>query len=101
MLLSPVQLAHATNLPQPDHVVVVIFENHSFKQIINRKRAPFIYGLAARGALFVNAFGVARPSQPNYSALFSGSTQGVDDNGRHSFDAPNLASTLDSTGETA
>ncbi len=38
LLLFPVQLAYAVsvNLPQPDHVGVVVFENHSFKQIINR-----------------------------------------------------------------
>jgi hypothetical protein len=82
-------------LPQPDHVVVVIFENHSFDQVIDPKRAPFIYSLTANGALFVNAFAVAHPSQPNYFALFSGSTQGVRDNDGHSFDAPNLATALD------
>jgi phosphatidylinositol-3-phosphatase len=81
-------------LPQPDHVVVVIFENHSFAQIIDAGRAPFISSLAANGALFVNAFAVAHPSQPNYFALFSGSTQGVRDNADHSFDAPNLAAAL-------
>jgi acid phosphatase len=82
-------------LPQPAHVVVVIFENHTFDQIIDPERAPFIYDLATRGALFVNSFAVAHPSQPNYFALFSGSTQAVRDNDHdHSFDAPSLASAL-------
>src|SRR6266704_1953707 len=84
-----------TILPQPDHVVMVIMENHSFDQIIDPWRAPFIYDVAMNGALFVNAFAVAHPSQPNYVALFSGSTQGVRDNDDHSFDAPNLAAALD------
>ena len=90
------QAAGAANqrLPQLEHVVVVIFENHSFEQIIDRGRAPFIDGLAANGALFVNAFAVAHPSQPNYFALFSGSTQNVRDNGIHRFDVPNLATAL-------
>lgn len=82
-------------LPHPDHVVVVVFENHSFNQIIYPERAPFIWSLAAKGALFVNAFAVAHPSQPNYFALFSGSTQDVRDNAVHSFDVPNLATALD------
>jgi len=82
------------NLPQPDHVVVVILENHSFNQIVDPNRAPFIYSLAVGGALFVNAFAVSHPSQPNYFALFSGSTQGVRDNKDHIFDAPTLASAL-------
>jgi hypothetical protein len=74
--------------------VVVVLENHSFDQIIDSGRAPFIDSLAANGALFVNAFAVAHPSQPNYFALFSGSTQDVRDNAKHSFDAPNLAAAL-------
>jgi hypothetical protein len=67
----------SANLPQPDHVVVVVFENHSFDEIVDPNRASFIYRLATGGALFVNAFAVTHPSQPNYFALFSGSTQGV------------------------
>jgi phosphatidylinositol-3-phosphatase len=88
------------SLPQPDHVVVVVFENHSFDQIINSGRAPFITSLAANGALFVNAFAIAHPSQPNYFALFSGSTQGVRDNAVHSFDVPNLATALDAANKS-
>jgi phosphatidylinositol-3-phosphatase len=90
------QAAGATdkNLPQPDHVVLVILENHSFDQIIDPSRAPFIHSLAAEGALFVNAFAISHPSQPNYFALFSGSTQGVRDSDYHKFDAPNLAIAL-------
>ncbi len=94
-LAFPIQLAHTANLPRPDHVVVVVFENHSLEQIVDPNRASFIYGLASGGALFVNALGVTRPSQPNFFALISGSTQGVDDNRKHTFDAPNLASALE------
>lgn len=87
-------------LPQPDHVVVAILENHSLRQIMKPSRAPFICSLAANGALFVNAFGVAHPSAPNYFALFSGSTQGISDNNDHSFNAPNLAEALLAAGKS-
>jgi hypothetical protein len=87
-------------LPHPDHVVVVILENHSFDQIIDSGGAPYISSLAANGALFVNAFAVAHPSQPNYFALFSGSTQGVRDNADHSFDTLNLAAALDAANKS-
>ncbi len=50
--------------------------------------------------MFVNAFAVTRPSQPNYFALFSGSTQGGDDNGKYMFNAPNLASALETAGKS-
>jgi len=61
----------------PSHVVVVIEENHSYDQIIGNPAAPFINKLAAEGALFTDAHGVAHPSQPNYLALFSGAAQGT------------------------
>ena len=92
-----VQAAHAAakSLPHPDHIIVVILENHSTNQIVDPVSAPFIFSLAAGGALFVNAFAITHPSQPNYFALFSGSTQGVRDNNDHNFDAPTLASALE------
>lgn len=64
-------------LPKPDHIVIVIEENHGFDQIIGSPHAPFINQLAEEGALFTNSHGVTHPSQPNYIALFSGSVQGV------------------------
>jgi hypothetical protein len=96
LLLLYLQIASAAekNIPRPDHVVVVVMENHSFDQIMHPDRAPFIYNLGVGGALFVNSFAVLHPSQPNYFALFSGSTQNVRDDKRHSFDAPTLAGAL-------
>jgi hypothetical protein len=102
MLSFPVQTADAAdnNLPRLDHVVVVVLENHSFDQIVDPNRAPFIYRLATDGALFVNAFAVSHPSQPNYFALFSGSTLGIRDNKHHTFDAPTLAGALTAAGKS-
>ena len=96
LLSFPVQAAPAAagNPPRPDHVVLVVLENHTLGEIVDPKSAPFIAGLAEGGALFVNAFAVSHPSQPNYFALFSGSTQGVRDNRPYTFDAPTLAGAL-------
>ena len=66
-------------LPRPDHIVIVIEENKSYKQIIGNQDAPYINHLANEGAMFTNSFAVSHPSQPNYLALFSGSTYGVQD----------------------
>jgi len=83
------------HLPRPDHIVLVIEENKSYAQIIGNPDAPYINALAGQGALFSRSFGVAYPSQPNYLALFSGSTQGITDNScPHSFSGENLASEL-------
>jgi acid phosphatase len=81
----------------PDHVVIVIEENHSFSEIIGSPSAPYINSLAAGGALMTSSYGITHPSQPNYLAFFSGSTQGVinDSVYPHSlFTAPNLGAKL-------
>jgi hypothetical protein len=67
-------------VPRPDHVVVVILENEQRSRIIGSTHAPYLNKLAARGANLTHSYGVAHPSQPNYLALFSGSTQGVTSN---------------------
>jgi len=64
---------------QPDHIVIVVEENHGFDTIIGNSDASFINNLADEGRLFLDSHGVTHPSQPNYIALFSGSTQGVKD----------------------
>ena len=69
--------ANAQNLPRPDHIVIVIEENKAFDQIIGNSDAPFINELSKRGTLFTQSYGVAHPSQPNYLALFSGSTYAI------------------------
>lgn len=83
-------------LPRPAHVLVAIFENKDAGALDS---APFLSGLAARGAVFSDAHGVTHPSQPNYLALFSGSTQGVTGDGcPQSFDGGNLAAQLQAAG---
>jgi acid phosphatase len=94
-------LLSSTSLPRPDHVVVVMEENHGYSQIIgDTADAPYLNGLAQQGALMTNSFAVAHPSEPNYLALFSGSTQGITDDGTYDFTGPNLAQSLLSAGLT-
>jgi acid phosphatase len=57
--------------------VIVVMENRSFDDVIGQPDAPYINALAGQGALFTRSFGVTHPSEPNYLALFSGSTHGV------------------------
>jgi hypothetical protein len=65
--------------PRPDHVVVAIFENEDAADIVGSSQAPYLTSLAQAGAEFTDAHGETHPSQPNYLALFSGSTHGVED----------------------
>jgi phosphatidylinositol-3-phosphatase len=88
-------------LPVPAHVIVVVEENEAYSQIIGSSQAPYINSLAAEGASFTNSHAITHPSQPNYLALFSGSTQAVtDDSCPHTFSAPNLGSELIAAGKT-
>ncbi|MFE1199482.1 alkaline phosphatase family protein [Streptomyces olivaceoviridis] len=96
--------AHAAGaVPSPDHVVVVVFENHAYSQVIGSSSAPYINSLKAGGANLTQSYAETHPSQPNYFALFSGSTQGITDDSCYTpgfSSAPNLASELIAAGRT-
>jgi phosphatidylinositol-3-phosphatase len=92
------------SLPRPDHVVVVIEENRSAASVLGSPSAPYLDALARRGATFTQSYGVTHPSEPNYLALFSGSTHGLSDDSCPATGSPyasaNLASALRSGGFT-
>jgi len=92
----------AAALPQLAHVVIVVEENRSQTNIIGNKSAPFINALAANGAMMAQSFAETHPSEPNYLALFAGSTFGVtkDVCPVNAGAVPNLASELLATGHT-
>ncbi|ABD10123.1 phosphatidylinositol-3-phosphate phosphatase [Frankia casuarinae] len=96
--------ARAAALPSPDHVVVVVFENHSYSQIIGSSSAPYINNtLKSGGANLTASYGLTHPSQPNYLALFSGGTQGITNDNCYTpgfSSAANLGSELIAAGRT-
>lgn len=92
-------------LPAPDHIVIVIMENHSFAQIIGSADAPYLNSLAksSHTALFTQSYAVAYPSLPNYLCLFSGCNQGVTDDTSPTtipFTSDNLGRQLIDAGKT-
>lgn len=92
-------------LPVPDHIVIVIFENHAYNQIIGSAEAPHINELdnSPNTALFTQSYAIEYPSQPNYLDLFSGCNQGVTDPlipQGIPFTTPNLARQLLDAGKT-
>jgi phosphatidylinositol-3-phosphatase len=91
--------ARVAGVPRYDHIVLLIEENHSGSEVLRSGQAPVLSGLAARGAVLAQSFAVTHPSEPNYLALFSGSTQGLtDDSCPHSYGGPNLAASLRAAG---
>lgn len=90
-------------LPSYDHVVVVIFENKRYGEIIGSSDAPYINQLANAGASLTGMKALTHPSQPNYFNLFSGSTQGITGDGCYtpqSMSAPNLGQELIAAGKS-
>ena len=85
----------AAALPVFGHVYVIVMENREYGQIIGNPAAPYINGLANTYGLATGYTGVAHPSLPNYLALWSGSTQGVTDDGIHTLGARTIADQLE------
>jgi acid phosphatase len=74
-------------------------ENHGYDQVVGNASSPWVNGLDA--AVLVDWHGVAHPSQPNYLALFSGSTQKItNDHCPVRFPGGNLGSQLAAAGLT-
>ena len=91
----------ADGVPRYDHIVVVIEENKPYGELVGTSSTPFLTGLAAKGAVLTQSYAISHPSQPNYLALFSGSTQGLSsDSCPHQFSGPNLAASLIASGDT-
>lgn len=72
-----------------DHILVVWEENKDASEVAD---LPYIAQLRTIGRTYSRAYGVTRPSQPNYFAVFAGSTMGVTDNGDHDLSGPTLHS---------
>jgi hypothetical protein len=96
--------AQTSSMPRPDHIVIVIEENHRAPQIVGNPAAPYINSLANQGALFTQSFSLTHPSQPNYLQIFSGSNQGSTDDavppGGAPFTTANLGAELLAKGLT-
>jgi len=88
----------ATGTVHFSHVVWIMLENVGYG-VIGSPSAPYLNQLASRCALATNYYAVSHPSLPNYIALTSGSTQGInndDDPSSHPLDTPSIFSQLGS-----
>lgn len=97
----------STGVPSFDHIVIVMMENHGYKQIIGSANAPYINSLVPSAALFTDSHGgpdVLHPSLPNYFQFFSGATQGMTKDvcppTGQPYSTPNMASAVLAAGKT-
>lgn len=102
---GPMALARpAAGAPVPplDHVIVIIMENKNWSQV---RSTPYVASLRQSGAELTNSYGVSlAASQPNYLALWAGTTFGVTNNNCPPAGAPyaveNLGHALEAAGKT-
>ena len=73
------------------HVFVIVLENTSYRLAMQQ---PYIASLARRYAVATNYHGLGEPSLPNYLAMTSGSTWGVNDNEFHQLPATGIGNQL-------
>jgi hypothetical protein len=98
---TPVLSAAAGPMPNFGHVFVVVMENKESSAIIGNPNAPYINDLADKYGLASNYTAVTHPSLPNYLAVWSGSTEGVHDDGVYNFTSgTTLADEIEAAGRT-
>jgi phospholipase C len=86
-----------TATPAPNHVFVIVLENTSYERALAQ---PYLGSLASRYAVASNYHAVGRPSLPNYLAITSGSTWGINDDGYHRLPATGIGKQLTAAGIT-
>ena len=89
-----------TGLPNFSHVYIIIMENKEYSSIVGSSSAPYINSLISKYGLATNYYAVTHPSEPNYLALWSGSTQGVTDDGTYNLSGQNIVDQLEPHGKT-
>jgi hypothetical protein len=100
--ISPATAAQTTTTgPHASQVTIVLMENKDYNLVIGTPNAPYLNKtLIPQGVLLRNSHAIGHPSEPNYLALFSGSTQGVQgDPCPRYFTATNVASELIASGK--
>jgi hypothetical protein len=78
LIVAAISMCKA-QLPRPSHIVVVMFQNKSYSEIVGSSNAPYINSLLndTNAAVLTQYYALTHPSQPNYLLLYSGSNQGV------------------------
>ena len=75
-------------------------ENTGYDSLIGNPNAPWINMAASTYGLATNYYGVTHPSQPNYIAATSGSTNTIADDNDTTINVPNIVDQLEAHGKT-
>jgi phosphatidylinositol-3-phosphatase len=109
---SPSPSATVTQTPTPaptptpsrpaiEHILLVLFENHGYTEVIGREDLVNFNRLARENVLFSHYYAVAHPSLPNYIALIGGDTFGISNDCAACFlDQPSLVDRIEESGRS-
>lgn len=86
---------HHSRIRKFDHVFIIMMENTGYDALIGNPNAPFVNFAAANYGFANNYYGVTHPSQPNYIAATSGSTNGVADDNDTTINVANVVDQLE------
>ena len=89
-----------SDLENYQHVFVIMMENTGYDSLIGNPNAPWINTAAQTYGIATNYYGVTHPSQPNYIAATSGSTNGVANDNDTTINVSNIVDQLESHGKT-
>lgn len=84
----------------PDHVFLVVLENHSFSDVLGGGAMPFLRSLATQHGLAANYFANTHPSIGNYFMLTTGQLVTNDDSFTGTVAEDNIARALAAAGKT-
>jgi phosphatidylinositol-3-phosphatase len=88
-------------IPNFEHIILIVFENHGYGEVIGNSQMPYLNSLAKQYVLLSKDYAVTHPSLPNYIALVSGDTQNITKDCTKCFvNQPNLADLIETSGRT-
>ncbi len=98
---TPTLMTEEARIPSFDHVVMIMFENRDYGQVIGNQTMPTFNKLAAQNVLLTRYYAVAHPSLPNYIALLGGNTFGITSDCTDCFiNQPSLPDLIEASGRT-
>jgi hypothetical protein len=87
-------------VPQFQHVVLVVEENHSYSAVIGNSQMPYLNALASQYGLATQYYANTHPSIGNYFMLTTGQVVTNDDNFGATVEVDNIVRRLVSAGKT-
>ena len=89
------------DIPAFDHILIILFENHDYNEVIGNQDMPVFNRLAQQYSLLTNYYAVAHPSLPNYIALIGGDTFGINSDCADCFvNQPSLPDLIEASGRS-